>query len=183
MEIRAIVGAIAIIKAGAIIVNLFEGTEQLDGDIAKLDGILDGAISELISQGEIRGQLNEVTTIHSLGKLAASRVVIVGLGKKQELSLDKVRGAVAETCRRLQQKDIDNIATIAQGAGIAGISPESSAQAVTEGALLGVYSFRKHITKKAEYGEIEQLSIVTGDQSELPALTRGRDKGKTSLTP
>jgi len=178
MEIKLATGDITKIEAGAIVVNFFEGTESLEGEIATIDKALDGAISQLISQGEIKGKLNEITVVHSLGRLPAARVVVVGLGKKEEISQDKIRGAVAETCRWLQQKGVDNIATIAQGAGTAGISTESAAQAVTEGALLGIYSFRKHITKEAEYGELKQLLIVGSDRAELPLLTRGSDKGK-----
>jgi len=178
MEIKVIAGNIAEIKASAIIVNSFEGMERLDGDIAIIDKALDGAISQLISQGEIKGKLSEITIIHSLGKLPAARVVVAGLGKQQALSQDKVRGVVAETCRFLQQKGIDSIATVAQGAGIAGISLESAVQAVTEGALLGVYSFRRHITKEAEYGEIKELTIVEPDETKLPLLEQALYKGR-----
>ncbi len=178
MEIKVVIGDITKVEAGAIIVNLFEEAEQLDGDIARLDKTLDGAISQLVSQGEIKGKLNEITIIHSLGKLPTARVVVVGLGKKQELTLDKVRGVVAETCRLLRQKRIDSIATIAQGTGTAGINPGDSAQAITEGTLLGIYSFRKHMTKEAEYGEIKRLAIVDADETKLPALKQGVNKGR-----
>ena len=178
MEIKVVIGNIARTEAGAIVVNFFEGTEHPEDDTAVIDEALEGAISRLISQGEIKGKLNEITVIHSLGRLPAARVAVVGLGKKEGLTQDKVRGAAAATCRLLQKKSVDSIATIAQGARIAGISPESAAQAVTEGALLGVYSFRKHMTKEAEYGEIKQLQIVGSDKAELPVLVRGNDKGK-----
>jgi len=49
VEIKVIVSDIDKIKAGAIIVNFFEGVEHLDGDIATIDKALDGAISQLIS--------------------------------------------------------------------------------------------------------------------------------------
>ncbi len=179
MEIKAIASDIARVEAGAIIVNLFEGTEHLDGDIANIDNALDGAISRLISQGEIKGKRNEVTIIHSLGKLPAARVVVVGLGKKPELSLERVRGSVAETCRQLQKKGVDTVATVAQGVGIATITLEQAAQAITEGALLGVYSFRKHMTKnKDEPGEIKELTIVGADEAGLSVLERGCFKGR-----
>jgi len=178
MEIKVIAGNIAEIKASAIIVNFVEGMERLDGDIATIDKALDGAISQLISQGEIKGKLNEITIIHSLGKLPAARVVVAGLGKQPALSQDKVRGVVAETCRFLRQKGIDSIATVAQGAGIAGISLETAVQAVTEGALLGVYSFRRHITKEAEYGEIKELTIVEPDETKLPLLEQACYEGR-----
>ena len=43
MEIKVIAGDIARIKAGAIIVNFFEGMERPDGDIAIIDEAWDGA--------------------------------------------------------------------------------------------------------------------------------------------
>ena len=178
MEIKAIVGDIADIKAGAIIVNYFEGGKRLEGDTATVDKALDGAISQLIKQGDIKGKLNEITLVHSMGKLPAARVVITGLGKKQGLTIDKVRGAVAETCRWLRQRGVDSIASIAQGAGINGISLEGSAQAVTEGALLGLYTFRRHKTKKEnELGEIKQLLVVS-HKKEKPLLEQGINSGK-----
>ncbi len=178
MEIKVIAGDIIKIKADAIIVNFFEGMERLDGDIAAVDKALDGAISQLISQGEIKGKLNEITIVHSLGKLPTARVVVSGLGKQSELSPNKIRGAVAETCRWLRQKGIGNITTTAQGAVINNIRLEDAAQVVTEGALLGLYSFRKHITKEDDKpGEIKQLLIVGSDEAK-PHLEEGSNKGK-----
>ena len=178
MEIEVVIGNIAEVEADAIIMSFFEGMERPDGDLAVIDKALDGAVSQLIGQGEIKGKLNEITIIHSLGKLPAARVVVVGLGKKEELSQDRVRLAVGETCRLLQQKRIGNVATVALGAGVAGITLEGSAQAVTEGALLGVYSFRRHITKQSEYGELKRLTIVEADETEMPVLERGSYKGR-----
>ncbi|MFH0769160.1 MAG: leucyl aminopeptidase [Chloroflexota bacterium] len=178
MEIKVTAGDIAKIKAGAIIVNFFDGMQRPEGDLATLDKVLGGAISQLINQGEIKGKLNQITIIHSLGKLPAARVVIVGLGKQKELTLDRIRGAVAGACRLLRQKGVDSIATVTQGAGIAGITVEGAAQAIVEGALLGLYSFRQHMTKEAEYGEIKQLTIVGADKNKVPALEEGSRKGK-----
>ncbi|TET25598.1 MAG: leucyl aminopeptidase [Dehalococcoidia bacterium] len=178
MEIKTASGDITQIKAGAIVVNFFEGMKRPDGDLAKIDKALEGAISQLISQGEIKGKLGEITVIHSLGKLPAHRVVVVGLGKPPQLSQDKVRRLVAETCRLLRQKAVDSIATVAQGAGVAGINDESAAQAVTEGALLGTYLFRRHMTREAEHGEIKELIIVAADKAKLVPLRRGCNQGR-----
>lgn len=175
MEIKVAAGDITKIKAGVIIINFFEGTKKPEGDTAAVDLALGGAVSKLIRQKEIKGKLNEITLIHSLGKLPADRVVIVGLGKKAELTLDKVRGAVAETCRWLRPKGVENIATIVQGTGIAGITASASAQAIAEGALLGLYLFRNHITKKAE-GEIKQLTIIAS--TGRATLEQGCRKGR-----
>ncbi|MGB2827105.1 MAG: leucyl aminopeptidase [Dehalococcoidales bacterium] len=178
MEIKVIAGDIAGIDADAILVNHFEGMKSPDGETAAVDRALGGAVSQLIRQGEIKGKPNEITMLHSFGKLPAARVVVVGLGKKSDLSVNKVRGAVAETCRWLRAREISTIATVPQGANINKIGHGDAAQAIAEGALLGTYTFRKHMTKEEDKpGEIKRLSIVGASRSKAQ-LETGADKGR-----
>jgi leucyl aminopeptidase len=100
MEIKITAGDITKFKADAIIVNFFAGVQSLDGDLATIDKALNGAISQLISQGEIKGKLNEITLVHSLGKLPAARVVIASLGKQPEVSRWYQRGGCGSNCDR-----------------------------------------------------------------------------------
>jgi leucyl aminopeptidase len=178
VEIKVVAGDITKIEASAIVVSVFEEIGYPKGDTEIVDKALGGTISQLINAGEIKGKLNQITVIHSLGKIPSSRVVAVGLGKQQELTLDRIRGAMAEVCRLLRQRFVDNIATVVFGIGIAGITAEGSAQATTEGALLGVYTFRWHITKPVEHGEIKQLTIVGADENWVPGLKQGFNKGR-----
>jgi leucyl aminopeptidase len=177
LEITVTTGDISRFEADAIILNLVEGTENLSGILSVVNEALDGAISKSIAQGEIKGKLGENTLIHSLGKLPATRVVIAGLGKESELTQDKIRGVVAGTCQMLRGKNVKSIATVPQGAGVTGITYEAAAQAIAEGALLGLYTFRRHITKAPEHGEVEKLIIVAPDESNLASLEEGRHKG------
>jgi len=178
MEIKVIAGDIAGIEADAILLNHFEDMKSPDGETAAVDRALGGAVSQLIKQGEIKGKPNEITMLHSFGKLPAARVVVVGLGKKSDLSVNKVRGAVAETCRWLRAREISTIATVPQGANINKIGPGDAAQAIAEGALLGTYTFRKHMTKKEDKpGEIKRLSIVGAGRLKA-RLEKGADKGR-----
>ena len=176
MEIKAATGDISKIKAGAIIVNHFEGVKRPEGDAAAVDKALDGAISDLIKQGDIKGKLNEITLLHGMGRLPASRIVVTGLGKKKELTANKVRGAVAETCRYLRGKGVTSAATIVQGAGTNEIKNDDAVQALTEGALLGTYTFRRHITKKENnFGEIKEFTIVGREKRQIEkAIERGK---------
>jgi leucyl aminopeptidase len=177
LEITVKTGDIAGAKAGAIVVNHFEGLRRLEGDAAAIDKALDGAISRLVREGEIKGKTGEVTVVYTLGKLPAERVAVVGLGKKTELSGDKIRGSVATACRLLRRKNVADVATTAQGVGIAGITAEGSGQAIAEGALLGLYTFRHHVTKESEFGEMKKLTIL-GDKDEVAGLRKGVSKGK-----
>ncbi len=178
MEIKIVTGDIVRYEADAIIVNIFEGLERPEGVASTVDEALGGAISDIIKQGENRGKLNQITVIHSLGKLPAARIAVVGLGKQEELSAEKIRGVVAGVCRHLRKRYAANIATVAHGVGINDITSEESAQAIVEGALLGTYDFRQHLTKEAEYGEIKQLTVVDANESSISALEQGLNKGR-----
>ena len=101
MEIKVLSGNITEIEVDAAIVNLFEGVEHPGGATAAVDGSLGGAITQLITAGEVKGKLNEITLIHTLGRIKPARVVVVGLGKQAEFSLDKIRGVAAEAGRFL----------------------------------------------------------------------------------
>jgi leucyl aminopeptidase len=178
MEIKAVAGNIGSTKSGALMVSYFEASERFEGDIAAMDKLLEGAISRLISQKEIKGKLGEVTIIHTFGKLPAERIAVVGLGKKGELKPDKIRRVTAGACRLLRKKGVDTIASSALGAGANEVSLEDSAQAMAEGAVLGLYTFRRHITKPAENGEIKELSIIENDIFKLPYIEKGISTGK-----
>jgi leucyl aminopeptidase len=176
MEIKVIAGDITKTEAGAIILGVFEGVKRPSGDLIIVDKALAGAISRLISQGEVKGKARELNIIHSLGRLPAARVALAGLGKGEELSLDGVRMVVGEACRLLQQKEVGDAAAAVLGGG--GLALDDIAQAMTEGALLGSYSFRRHMTEKAEHGELKRLTIVVADKSQLNSLRQGSEKGR-----
>jgi len=179
LEIKVIAGDIAQIEADAIVVNLLEGVEQPGGATAAVDKALDGAISSLISRGEIKGKFGEVNIVHNFGKprqVRAGIVAIAGLGKRQDFNVDKIRGVAGEFCRALRKLNCHKIATILHSAGIGGIELEASVEAIAEGALLGLYNFTKY--KKPEYEDIEEMLIVVREKEKVPILEQAVGKGK-----
>ncbi len=178
MEIKVIVGDVTQTEADAIVVNLFEG-EQPAGATAAADKVLGGAISHLIDSGGIKGKFGEVSIIHTFGKLPAGIVAVAGSGKRQDFTVDRVRGISGEFCRSLRKLNCRNVATVLHGADIGGIDPEALAEAIVEGSLLGLYNFARY--KKPEYEDIKEILIVEKDEDKLPVLERGVRKGKVMV--
>jgi leucyl aminopeptidase len=176
LEIKVTTGDITQVEADAVVVNLFEGVEQPAGAAAAVDKALDGAIGQLIRQGEIKGKAGEVGIIHTLGRLPARVVAVAGLGKRQDFDLDRVRRVAGDFSRCLRKLNCHRLATILHGAGTGGIEPEASAEAIVEGSVLGLYNFGRY--KKPEYEDIEQMIIVEREESKLSALERGVRKAK-----
>ncbi|MFH1484493.1 MAG: M17 family peptidase N-terminal domain-containing protein, partial [Chloroflexota bacterium] len=77
MDVKVMSGDITKLRADAVIVNLFEGVKQPGGGTGAVDRALGGAIAELIAAGEIKGKLNEITVVHTLGRIEPARVIVV----------------------------------------------------------------------------------------------------------
>src|SRR5687767_8731248 len=127
MQIRVEAGDIKKHPAKAIVVNLFQGVKTPAGGTGAVDRALDGAITQLIDDGEITGKEGELTLVHTLGRLPSPRVLVMGLGMADEFSVDKVRDLTASALRRLRSVGCTSVATITHGAGIAGLDPEECA--------------------------------------------------------
>ena len=177
MDIKVRIGDIGKTRADTILLGIFEDVKKLTGDLADADKLLDGEVAKLIKQGEIKGKLSEVTIIHSLGKLPAGRVTILGLGKTKELTQDKIRIALADACRALRKKGAKHIDTALVGVGVNDITVETSAQAITEGAILGLYTFTRHLSKKSEQGKIEGIIIIDRNPENKTVIERGVNTG------
>jgi leucyl aminopeptidase len=178
LEIKLRIGDINKTGADAILFGVFDDVKKLSDELTAADKALDGEITKLIKQGEIKGKAGEISIIHTMGKVPAGKAVVIGLGKSEDLTADKIRIAIADACRALRKKGVKHIETVLIGAGVNNISPGTAAQAITEGAILGLYTFNRHITKKQEQGEIGELVINDRNPRNKAAAQQGINTGK-----
>ncbi len=108
-----------------------------------LDDALDGLLQQLFTSGEFKGEAGDLTTVHTMGKLATGRVVLVGLGKLEKLQPLTIQRACAAAARHLQQTGAHSI-TLACLLDNAPLDPETQTQTAIEGTLLGIYTFKKY---------------------------------------
>jgi leucyl aminopeptidase len=172
------------ITADALIVNVFEGAETPTGATDALDAVLTlgdvargGAIHQLLSLGDFKGKLNETAVVYAHGLIAAPRVILVGLGKHSEFSVDKARQASGSAVRRARDLGCKRVASIAHGAGAGGLDPRAAAAATAEGALLGAYQFREHKSRPADAKHIDELIIAEIDAARFEAINAGVGDG------
>ncbi len=177
MKFEVVVGDISGRDTDAIIVNLFEGITHPGGATGAVDRAMDGAITRLIADGEIKGKRGEVTIIHALGKIAPARVVVAGLGKASDFDAEAIRSVSGETARRLRSIGVSRFSTIAHGAGIGGMDATESAQAIVEGTVLGLYEFNRFKSSKNDDRSVDTVEIVEFDGSKLADLRLGVERG------
>ncbi len=177
MELKVQIGDVADFPCDGIIVNLFEGVTTPGGATGALDQALKGLIGKLIANGDVKGNLGSATVVHTVDRLPAPRVCVVGLGKADEFTLDRVRVAAANGAKALRSAGAQQIATITHGAGIGALDAEQAAQATAEGIVLGLWRFPKYKSKPDE-NEIEQVVILERDANKAKAIAAGVARGR-----
>ncbi len=171
-EIRAVQGSIDRVDSDLIVVNLFEGVSSPTGATGAVDKALDGAISEVIRVGDFQGKRLETALLYTRGAIPAKRVLIVGLGKREDFDLQTVREAAAISASRARDLGVERMATIVHGGGAGEMDYAEAAAATAEGILLGLYRFDadKKSKEDSERRELKTVSIVELDGGRLPAL-------------
>jgi leucyl aminopeptidase len=135
----------------ALIIGRFE--DHCDELFKSCDKALDGCLSRLNTSKEFSGKAGSTRLIHTLGKLPAERLVVVGLGKKSELSSEKLRQAAGSAITALRAARVSSFASALHLAD----SLENAVDAVCEGSLLGGYAFDHYKTKERS----ERFSFAT----------------------
>ena len=180
MKITVKITDITKTETPALIVNRFLGGSKIPGGATgAVDRALDGAISNLIEDGEITGKQGEMTLVHTMGKIGPSRVVVAGLGPQADFDAEVVRRVSSEALRFLRSRGIAQAVTIAHGAGIGGLSPEEAGRAIAEGSILGLYRFGRYHTNGDDGDkEFERLTIAELDAGRAAGIRAGVAEGQ-----
>ena len=165
------------VRTPLLVVNLFEAAERPGGATAAVDQALDGLLTRLIEDGEIGGELGEVTVVHNQmdrSRLAADRVAVVGLGKRDDLDLEAVRVAAASAARRARDLRLSRFATVVHGTGAGAMDARLAARAVVEASLLALYSYDELKTPPERPPvPVEEITLVERDSERAERFEAG----------
>ena len=165
--------------AEAIALNLFEGVTEPGGATGAADAALNGQIRNLISDGDFIGKFKQIAVLYPQDGISAKRLLIVGLGKREEFTLDRVRQVSAVSAQRARSLGAGQLATVVHGGGTGGMDVAAAAQAVVEGAILGAYRFTPYKSGEDEdTNELEQLTLVEFDAGKQTDVEKGSDAGR-----
>jgi leucyl aminopeptidase len=180
MDLSILSGSIQEVDADAIVVNLFEGVAEPGGATGAVEKALNGAIRDLIANGDIRGKLNETALFYPRGSIPARRVILVGLGPESRFDLDTVRQAAAAAARRARDSGARSLASIVHGGGRGGLSLAHATQALVEGTILGLYRYNAPGVGPREDAErqVDSLTLVEFDAAKIPEVETGARLGR-----
>lgn len=141
-----------------MIYGQFEG-EDWSTSLAALNDETSGALDLAKSNGEFVGKLNSKLIQYTPKNEIADRVLIVGLGKKEEFTTDKLRQVAATAIRAAHDLKIQHVASEFFGRSV---TNSDDAQYLAEGFVMGSYHFTQYQTKKDDDFEgVESVTIIT----------------------
>jgi leucyl aminopeptidase len=79
------------IEADLAVAGFFLDERPLRGAAGRADWRLCGAVSDLVGSGRLRGKVGEATLVPSMGRLAADRVLLLGLGRRSSFRAGRAR--------------------------------------------------------------------------------------------
>jgi leucyl aminopeptidase len=168
MQVNITTQTVRNLACDALVISAVRKNEGKDVSLTKtgnvIDQLLNGLIAERSSEGEFKGNLGETLTIHTMGKLATKRVIVVGLGPQAKVNVKALQRASAIAARRLQDTGAHSIA-LAIDVDNDSIPAEQSIQAQVEGTLLGLYTFRTYQTSDKELQSITQIQVYSDEAS------------------
>ena len=160
------------VKTGALVVGIVEGAAPDAG----LDKALNGALSALVESGDLRGKAEQVRVYYPRDEVAAKRIVVVGLGKADKVTLEQVRRSVAVAAKRCRTLNASDLAIVTATFPLPDSATAEIAQAITEGVLLGLYRFTEFKETPAdEANEVTDVQLVTDGENQASTAEGARD--------
>lgn len=146
-------------EADALLLPFWE--EELESHAKELKSVFES--------GDFKGKLKETLLFYS-DAFQESRVLLLGLGKKEKADEESIRksfGKAALTLRKLKTKTL-NLEMPKKSS----LKEESLLRGLFEGLLLANYSFSELKSKKAEDTLLEKVRFIGLDQKHKPFLER-----------
>ena len=156
MKVSAYRDDIKKFKGEAVAVFLFEGDTK---PVGRLNKSLANRVKKVLEKENFKGKEGEILKVPTVG-LSADFVYLVGLGKREKANEDTYRRAAANLIKRLRRDKVKEVCVVTPKRGDLGYE---LSKAITEGAILGSYTFDKYKSKKEDGFQVEEVKIYRGD--------------------
>ena len=164
-----------------LVIGGYEGENALPKTHQALDDALGGQLRELRETGEFSGKNQQAVLIHARGVLPAKRILLLGLGKKVEVTLDRVRQAMGTAFKKVRQIGAESFSAPLLATDTVKAPASDIAQAMVEGAVLGGYQFTHYQAANEEPSkEIRAMTLLASRANQVSGMKTGARRGEAS---
>jgi leucyl aminopeptidase len=165
-------------KADVACAFLFEDRKLFDEKMKALKKVVKSRIESLLETKDFKAKEGEAVVLYTEGRIAARRLMLVGLGEQKKLTLEKIRRAAATAAKTTHSLKLRRLAVeFPESSTITATVKESVqdiAQALAEGAALALYRFDRYFTEKKEKEKkVTRFTLISDDAKESREIRQG----------
>ena len=139
-----------------LILGAYAEDKRMAEPLARVDRALGGQLGEIFKAEKFVGKAGQLTHVYTNGRLAAKRVMVVGLGTSGQLTPEAIRRAAATGVRRARDLGARVVSVEVLGDTLpVGVR----ARAIVGGAIMGTYTFDRYKKEKPDR-MVEELRLV-----------------------
>ncbi|GIR57208.1 MAG: hypothetical protein CM15mP64_6200 [Candidatus Neomarinimicrobiota bacterium] len=142
--------------AGIVAVGVYED-KSFTSLAQEINDHSDGALENAVKIGDVKGKNGEVHLFY----VDQQRVMLLGLGKKEEFDSNKSRLVAGEASKTAIKKRIGSVAIECFS------SDDKICQALGEGLVLGSYQFLDYKTNTDKHFELESAMVLGCDNKNV----------------
>jgi leucyl aminopeptidase len=150
------------VRADAVALFIPQEPELFRKELSGIRKLFGRRIDRAVELENFEGKEGEVLALYSEGKIAAPRLLLAGLGKKNDdrlRTLEGYRRAAAAAAKRARSSNIRHLAFALPAAAAEGDTGDI-AGALAEGAVLSLYSYDKYFTDKEKVEKkVKELTL------------------------
>ena len=149
-------------KAGTLVVGVLEG-KKLSPSAVELDRRGGGSLAAAIAASRFTGKKEETLTIAAPRGLAHERVILLGLGKAEDLDAQRLRRLGGAVVPALNATGTAAAAIAVDKLPGSRLDPGAAAANLAHGAMLRSYRFDKYRTKEKpeQKPSLKELTVLT----------------------
>lgn len=161
-------------KTDMLVLGRFSDETRWDKGAKALDDKLGGAIGRLAKLGDFTGKAGTNAIVYGDDKIAAKRVMLIGLGEQKKVTLDTIRKAAATAANQAVSMKLQTLSLALHQADKGKLDTADMGRAMAEGAYFGSYRYDEYVTESSNgrRGSLK-VEVVDAEAAQIKALNRG----------
>ncbi len=159
-------------KAHCAVIGLTD-SRTLSDFTKMVDQAMGGALKKRVASGDVTGKKNQVATLYEPTGLACDRLVIVGFGKRNKLSLADYRKVCRRAAEAVRNSGCRNVSLWLPEMEVRQADIEQTSRHLTEALLDAWYRFDELKSEPGDDKAPQQVTICVSDKRHLNKTKAG----------
>ena len=109
MKVSSLISDLDKVDTPLLVIGVLEPIVD-DPLVGKDTGHLGKLLKEIIDLGDFKGENGEQLFLYTSGKFSAKRILLLGIGKEKDLTLDGIRKNFGNASRKIRDKNVKKAA-------------------------------------------------------------------------